>query len=163
MSIIFPNEIFLNENKRLNNEADKNKLTKLKEDLFDEDKDVKQILKENFKFTNKITTTNNVSYRNNIAEEVSSNIRKQQNRTAEYEVGEELLCKEFYKVSGYRKLKDATAEKVGITNATRTAVSKLPKKVARPPPSKPCNITSLRQIAWTTTMMSKSSKPKVIM
>ena len=44
MSITFPNEIFLNENKRLNNEADKNKLIKLKENLFDEDKDVKQIL-----------------------------------------------------------------------------------------------------------------------
>jgi hypothetical protein len=112
MSIIFPNEIFLQENKRLDNEADKKKLSKFKEDIFDEDKDVKQTLKANFKFINRITTTNNVSYRNNIAEEVSHNIRKQQNRQSDYEVGEYLLCKEFYKVSGYRKLKDGTAEKV---------------------------------------------------
>jgi hypothetical protein len=120
MSIIFPSEIFLQVNKRLNNEADKKKLIKLQEDLFDESKDVYKTLRENFKFTKTIDTANNVSYRNNIAEEISNHVRKNQNRQSDYEVGEQLLCNAFYQTSGYKKLKNSSqVEKVRKFNCNK--------------------------------------------
>ena len=107
----------MQENKRLNNDADKQKLVKLQQDLFDDEKQVAKTLRENFRFTNKIETLNNISCRNNIAEEVSINVRKKLNKTSEYEVGEVLLCKKFIKTKAYRKLKnDKGVKKIGKYN-----------------------------------------------
>ena len=61
VTLMFPNFIKLIENKRLNNEADKEKLKNLKKEI-DDNKDkmtdqrfIRQLLKTNFKFTTEIT------------------------------------------------------------------------------------------------------------
>ena len=115
MSVMFPNEFWLRENKRLNNEEDKQKLVKLKEDLFINGRDIVEVIKENIKTTTTLDTVHNISFRNNIADEVSKHIRKKMHRLSEYEIGEVLLCKNFNKRSGHRILNGAK-KKIGKVN-----------------------------------------------
>ena len=103
---MFPNYIKLTENKRLKSQEDKDKLKKLKQEI-DENKDklndkkfIRKLLKTYFKFTNEITTTKNIAYRNDIADTVSRTVRKLLNKQGEYEVGEFLSCKLYNKQTG---------------------------------------------------------------
>jgi len=63
-------------------------------------------LRKYFKFNN-IETTNNVSYRNDIADTVSKTIRTKLNKSGEYEIGETLICKTYTKSKGFIKLKNS--------------------------------------------------------
>jgi len=58
---------------------------------------IRQTLRTYFKFTNKITTTNNISYRNDVADSVSRTVRKLLDKQGEYQVGEFLICKLYTK------------------------------------------------------------------
>ena len=116
MSILFPKQMFFTKNKRLNNEADRAKLQQLKADLFNEEQDVLQTLKKYFKFTSEIDALKNISFRNNIAEEVSISVRKKLKKKSEYEVGEILLCKKFKSIKAYKLLKDDEINSVGKYN-----------------------------------------------
>ena len=59
---IFPNRMFLKENKRLKNEDDKQKLKQLKKDIFNNDISVKNIINKYFKTTIRHDTLSNLAY-----------------------------------------------------------------------------------------------------
>ena len=46
----------------------------------------------------KITTNDNIAWRNEICENVSNTIRKLTNKIADYEVGENLICRTYLKI-----------------------------------------------------------------
>jgi hypothetical protein len=73
---------------------------------------IRQWLKNNFKFTTEITTTNNISYRNDVADSVSRTVRKLLNKTSEYEIGEFLICKEYNKQKGLAYKKSGEIEPI---------------------------------------------------
>ena len=60
----------------------------------DVNKRLEMIKKIKFKTTNKTFTPNNIAYFNSTCKTVSNNIRSQENRKNEYEIGEGLICKE---------------------------------------------------------------------
>ena len=51
------------------------------------------------KFTDDITQSeNNIAFMNDTCKEVAKHIRKLKNKTCEYEVGEVLVCREYFKM-----------------------------------------------------------------
>ena len=83
---IFPNRMFLKENKRLKNEDDKQKLKQLKKDIFNNDISVKNIINKYFKTTIRHDTLGNLAYRNSTCETVANYVRQLLNKKLEYEV-----------------------------------------------------------------------------
>ena len=100
ISIMFPNQIKFNISKRLKSEEGRQKLHNIKAAVFNEDIPIHKTIKKYFKFT-KNPSESNISYRNEIAEDVSNARRRILNKTSEYEIGEKLLCKSYFKTSGY--------------------------------------------------------------
>jgi hypothetical protein len=95
---IFKYEIYLEENKRLKSDDDKKKLKQIKADIFNKDIPLIDTIKKYFKFTTNITKSeNNIAFMNDTCKEVAKHIRKLQNKDAEYEVGEVLVCREYFK------------------------------------------------------------------
>jgi len=77
INYIFPNEIFLRENKRLKNDDDKLKLKNIKHDILKTDLPITDIIKKyNLNTTNKIIHENNIAYTNNKCSNVSKYVRK---------------------------------------------------------------------------------------
>jgi hypothetical protein len=98
---IFPYEIFLSENKRLKNDEDKLKLKNMKYDILKTDISFMDIIKKyNCKTTSKIITENNIAYQNTTCNAVSRQVRKMLGKKDEYEVGEKLICKTYFKYNG---------------------------------------------------------------
>ena len=60
--------------------------------MFNEDIPFRKTIKKYFKFT-KTPSESNISYRNEIAQDVSNARRSMLNKKNEYEIGEKLLCK----------------------------------------------------------------------
>ena len=78
-SIMFPNKIILQENKRLCTDEDKEKLATLKDEIFDLSKDVMSVLKKYFKTINKysqLETIKNISFFNFRSEVVNKIVHK---------------------------------------------------------------------------------------
>ena len=61
--------------------------------------------------TNEITTSNNLAYRNSIAEDVSVVVSKNLNKSGDYEIGEQLLCKLYLKTTGHIKYRQSDDSK----------------------------------------------------
>ena len=98
---IFPYDIFLTENKRLKTEEDKLKLKNIKYDILETKIPVIDIIKKyNFKMTNKVITEDNIAYTNAKCQAVSKEVRKMLGRKDEYEKGEKLVCRKFFKCNG---------------------------------------------------------------
>lgn len=98
---IFPYDIFLTENKRLRTEEDKLKLKNMKYDILKTNISVIDIIKKyNFKMTNKVITEDNIAYTNAKCNAVSKEVRKMLGRKDEYEKGEKLVCRKFFKCNG---------------------------------------------------------------
>jgi hypothetical protein len=95
---IFPNRMFLKENKRLKNEDDKQKLKQLKTDIFNNDISVKNIIDKYFKTTTRHDTLSNLAYRNSTCKTVANNVRQLLNKKLEYEVDEVLICRKWFKM-----------------------------------------------------------------
>ena len=76
---IFPNSMFLKENKRLRSDEDK------------------KTLKKYFKFTDDIKTINNIAYRNETCNTVSKTLRKLLQKQSEYEKREIFSMRTIYK------------------------------------------------------------------
>ena len=87
------------ENKRLKSDADKIKLKKLKEDIFNKNIPVLDTIKKfGFRGTGDITKSlKNICYMNDTCTEVSKQVRKKLGRKLEYEKGENLICREWLK------------------------------------------------------------------
>jgi hypothetical protein len=79
----------------------KKKLKSLKKELLNENNNVRSVLKKYFKFTDKITTNNNISYTNNNCNKVSKVVRQNLNKTDEYEKDEHLVCRKYLKTQSH--------------------------------------------------------------
>lgn len=77
INMIFNNQINLKISKRLSNESDKQKLNKLKDQIFNLDLDISKIMKEHFNIIyniNYITTKQNITYSNATAQFLAEKI-----------------------------------------------------------------------------------------
>ena len=96
---IFPNNILLKENKRLKTEHDKDYLRMLKKDIFNEAIPIKNTLQKYFRSTKLIRTENNIAFKNSTCELVAQQVRsKLLNKESDYEVGEKLVCRKYFKL-----------------------------------------------------------------
>ena len=100
---IFKYGIYLKECKRLKTKEDKEKLSNIYDDIFINNVKPKELIERYFKYTKTISLNkNNIAYLNDTCREVSKEIRKTENRTAEYEVGEVMICREYLKTTRYK-------------------------------------------------------------
>jgi thymidine kinase len=91
---IFPYEIYLKENKRLKTQEQRDKLKRIKRDIFNSKIPMMKTFKKYFKFTSDITNSlNNIALLNSTCKTVSNHIRKKLGKSKEYEVGEYLTCR----------------------------------------------------------------------
>ena len=96
---IFQYELYLRENKRLKTDEDKAKLKQIKADVFNNDIPLMVTITKYFKFTTDITQSeNNIAYMNDTCKEVAKHRRKKLGKVTEYEVGEFLICRDYFKV-----------------------------------------------------------------
>ena len=80
----------------------KNKKIKLlKKELLNENNNVRKVLKKYFKFTDKITTDNNIALKNETCKYISNEVRKKLNKKDNYEVDEYLICRFYYKTKNH--------------------------------------------------------------
>ena len=96
---IFPFEIFLKENKRLTNPEDKIRLKNVKHDILETDLPLLELIKKyNFKTTKTVITEDNIAYTNNTCKYVSKKVRWMLGKTNDYDVGEKLVCRKYFKI-----------------------------------------------------------------
>ena len=100
VNTIFNHEVYLRIPKRVKSNEDKTKLKQLKEDIFNTEIPIMDTITKYFKFTTDQTQcTKNIAYLNKTCASVAQEIRKKMNRTAEYEVGEKIVCRKWFKVA----------------------------------------------------------------
>ena len=110
---IFPFEVFLKENKRLKNPEDKLRLKNIKNDILGTEISLADIIqKYNLKTTKEIITEDNIAYTNNTCKYVSKKVRKMLGMKKEFEVGEKLVCRKFFKI--VRKDDDGKSQGINI-------------------------------------------------
>lgn len=86
---IFENNILLKICKRLETQEDKDKLSNIKDDIFINNITYKKFISKYVQYTSDISgSKNNIAYLNDTCKNVSSAIRKLENRKYEYETGE---------------------------------------------------------------------------
>ena len=73
-------------------DEDKQKLINVQQDTLNEDIPIYKTITKYFKLTSE-PSEYNISYRNEIAQDVSRTKRQLLNQTSEYEIGEKLMCK----------------------------------------------------------------------
>ena len=120
ISTMFPTQIKLTLNKRLKTEEGRQRLNNIYNDIFNNKIYPSKTIAKYFKFTSQ-PSDSNISYRNEIASDVSRTKRQLLKKEDEYEVNEKLLCIQYFKTTGTRNLNDAPP-KVG---GTQTMVYKL--------------------------------------
>jgi hypothetical protein len=99
VDMIFPDSMYLKENKRLKTKKDKDLLKQFKQDIFDESIPIETTVKKYFKLNKKLETTYNVAYRNSTCERVSRRVRSELLKAeGEYAKGEVLVCRSYFKV-----------------------------------------------------------------
>jgi hypothetical protein len=89
--------MFLTENKRLKLQADKDRLKQLKSDLRNPAIPRCTTIRKYFALTKTIGTTQNIAYKNKTCQRVSVQVRKQLNKKADYERGETLICRKYFR------------------------------------------------------------------
>ena len=113
INIMFPNQVILEENKRLKTKEDKQKLKDLKREIFDPNLKVMDVLKKYFKTISNykdINTLNSISYFNFRSIRVNNLIHHKiikpedhiKINKIEYYKGLELICKKHYKTKHCR-------------------------------------------------------------
>ena len=85
INIIFENLMQFKENKRLKTKEDKDKLKKIKEELFNNSIPKEKTIRKYFPFVQKVSTDKIVAYKNSTCAEVGKLVRKRQKKTSEYE------------------------------------------------------------------------------
>ena len=89
---------FIWKKKQIKSDDDKNKLKQLKSYIVNKEIPLINTIKKYFKFTTNITKSeNNIAYMNDTCKEVAKHIRTLQCKESEYEVGEVLVCREYFK------------------------------------------------------------------
>jgi len=97
---IFANRMMFNENKRLKKKKDKMLLKQFKTEIFDETIPVESTIKKFFKTTPLIDSEHNICYKNSTAKIVAKTVRSKLGRFDEYEVGERLICRNYFTING---------------------------------------------------------------
>ena len=110
VSMLFPKQIKLKINKRLDSEEGRKLIEDVKTDFLDKKIPLIKSIEKYFKFTDH-PSDNNISYRNEVAEDVSRTKRNLLGKTSEYELGEKLLCKDYIKTKGFIKLQSSDEPK----------------------------------------------------
>jgi hypothetical protein len=102
----------------------------LKKELLNENNNVKNVLKKYFKFTDKIKTTNNISYTNNNCNKVSNVVRTNLNKVDDYEVNEYLVCRKYLKTKNHTFNVNFKYKIIKIDNNTISIVDEsIPNKI----------------------------------
>jgi hypothetical protein len=99
---IFPNSVLLKENKRLRGSADKVILQLFKEQIFNEDIPIETTIRKWFKRTKMVKTATNIAFRNSTCELVAKAVRKNLQKTTDYEEGEKLVCRKYLKLKNQK-------------------------------------------------------------
>ena len=99
---IFPNSVLLKENKRLKTDIDKATLARVKEDIFNEDIPIRDTIRRYFKRTKLVKTATNIAFRNSTCELVAKAVRKNLQKTTDYEEGEKLVCRKYLKLKNQK-------------------------------------------------------------
>ena len=99
ININFPNELYLKENKRLKTKEDRDRLEQIYNDIFNPNIPLEKTIKTYFKFTNSYYNWRAIAYNNDTCSDLSKHIRKQLGKQRYYEVGERLICREYFKLS----------------------------------------------------------------
>ena len=94
---IFRSRIFLTINKRLKTDEDKQTLKQFIFDIFNTRIPIQTTITTYFKMVDNIITNDNIALRNEVCDNVSNTVRKIQNKTADYDVGENLICRKYVK------------------------------------------------------------------
>eukprot|EP00438_Fugacium_kawagutii_P015581 Skav229714 [mRNA] locus=scaffold49:189255:192446:+ [translate_table: standard] len=103
MNKIFKYRIHLNTCKRLKTEEDKQKIINIHDDIFLHKLSKTEIIEKYFEYTDDITaSTSNIAFLNDTCREVSRRIRELQNKTREYEIDEEVICREYIKLKNVK-------------------------------------------------------------
>ena len=123
VNTIFNYEIYLTIPKRVKSDEDKMKLKQLKEDVFNEGIPLLDTIKKYFKFTKDISQSEkNIAYKNETCANVADKIRKKLDKTSEYEVGEKIICRKWFKVNKDRFNVNFEYEIIKIVNDLITIV-----------------------------------------
>ena len=126
INTIFPYNINLKIIKRAETPEDMQKLIKFTEDIFDESIPVKTTLQKYFTFTKDITTETNIAHTNDMCSLVASIVRKNLNKSSEYEVGEILVCRKYFKIpdkATNKHIKFNVNIKFMITNIDKSVIT----------------------------------------
>ena len=99
------------------------KLKQLKKDVFNEAIPLLDTIKKYFKFTKDISQSEkNIAYKNETCANVADKIRKKLDKTSEYEVGEKIICRKWFKVNKDRFNVNFENEIIKIVNDLITIV-----------------------------------------
>ena len=86
-------------------EHDKQYPAMLKRDIFNEAIPIKSTLQKYFRSTKLISTENNIAFKNSTCELVAKKVRKHLlKKEADYEVGEKLVCRKYFKIKNAKLL-----------------------------------------------------------
>ena len=85
--------MFFKENKRFKNKEDKQKMLQFKKDIFNEDIPIATTIKKYFTLTTEVDNHKNIAYKNTTCKSVSDMVRKNMNRSRDYDWGEKLICR----------------------------------------------------------------------
>ena len=84
-------------------QEDKDTLNKRYEDIFTNNIKAKELILKYFDYTTVINENeSNVAYLNDTCKEVSTEIRRLQNRKGEYEKSEVMICRQYFKIQGQK-------------------------------------------------------------
>ena len=98
INMIFPNEVMLNMSKRVATDEQRSRLKNVKNAIFKNNKPFAKIIKQYFQTTNKVNhSVNNIAYKNSTCKDVSTSIRQLLGKDSEYEIGERLICRKYFK------------------------------------------------------------------
>jgi hypothetical protein len=97
INMIFPTSLYLRENKRQRKEEDKRKLSRFKAEIFDQSISIRDTVRKYFKLTRWPNTENNIAFKNATCARVSKEVRKRMAKASDYEVGEVLVCRTWFK------------------------------------------------------------------
>ena len=75
-------------------------LKQFKTQIFDETIPVETTIKKFFKMVMKIDNEHNICYKNATAKIVAKTVRSKLGRFDEYEVGETLICRNYFTING---------------------------------------------------------------
>ena len=120
---IFNYEIYLTIPKRVKSDEDKLKLKQLKEDVFNEDIPLIDTITKYFKFTKDNAQSNkSIAYKNETCANMAGEIRMKLNKVTEYEVGEKIICRKWFKVNKDRFNVNFEYEIINVVNDSITIV-----------------------------------------